>query len=154
MKLTLDEVRMAFIFPLEEPFPEDHFLENLKGGGFVEITEIPKRIGTEAFGIERLDIVKKGGCRVAYDDKAGVVSVVGKVPFEVLRTFGEVGKTLENMGYNLSTDMRTFELHMKGRFFVKDKAKPLESIANFWGLDKLSKFKDVVGAEVPEFRRT
>jgi hypothetical protein len=151
MKLTLDEVRMAFIFPLEEPFPEDHLLENLKGRGFVEITEVPKRIGTEAFGIERLDIVKKGGCKVAYDDKAGIISVVGRVPLEVLKTFEEVGKTLEDMGYNLLTDMRTFELHIKGRFFVKDKAKPLESIANFLGLDKLSKFKDVVGEEVAPF---
>lgn len=147
MKVIFEEVRMSFIFTSSEPIPGDYLLDNLIRRNFVEITEIPKRIGSEIFGVERLDIAKKGECRVVYDGLLGILSIVGRVPSEVMERFDEVGQMLKDLGYDFTTEIRTYEAYLRSKIFVKGKVRPLEAIANFLGPEKMTKFKDIVGEE-------
>lgn len=150
-KIIFDEVRMSFIFTVPEPFPEDDLINNLIRRKFTEITDIPKKVGSETFGIERLDIVKKGGCKVIYDDKGGTLSVAGKSVSEVIERFMEVKKVVKEMVSEESENIETYETTVKGKVFTKSKTKPLEFIANFLGFEKLSKFKEVIGEEPAPF---
>lgn len=151
LNLEIEEFRLSFIFTTVDPVPEGVLLSWLEEKGFTEIKDIPKRIGTGTFGIERLNIARKGFCQVLYNPNVASLGVAGRKYEEVLREFSEVESILKEMGFDLSKEVRCFELVLEGRVFVKGKAKPLETIANFIGIEKFSLFNKIIGAEVIPF---
>lgn len=150
MKIIPDEIRLFFTFSSVEPIPEDDLLSHLRGMGFDEIKEIPKRLGTETFGIERLNIARSGRCEIIYDPRRGRLGIVGNNSQEVLQKFEQLESMLRDMGFDFSSQLKFFEFSSDNRIFVKGK-RPLQNIANFLEVEKFSKFKEIVGTEVAPF---
>jgi hypothetical protein len=151
LKLMASEYRLSFIFSNIEPIPESILLDWLREKDFTEITDIPKRIGTESIGIERLNIARRGSCEVIYDPHAGTLGIAGRNYEEVLKEFDRVESMLKEMGFDFSKEMRGFELTLEGRVFAKGMPKPLESITKFLGTEKFSEFDKIIGAETVPF---
>jgi len=151
IRLSIQEIRLSFMFKNIEPIPEDILLEWLVEKNFEIITEIPKKIGTITFGIERVNIARRGDCQVLYDPHVGSLGIAGNRPAEVLKEFEVIESMLKEKGFDLSTDIKSIELVFHGRAFVRDRFKPLEKICKFIGIDKFSKFNEVMGEEVAPF---
>lgn len=151
LNLIPTEYRLSFIFSSVEPVPESALLEWLQEKDFVEIRDIPKRIGTESIGIERLNIARKGSCEVIYDPRVASLGIAGRNREEVLREFDSVGSMLKEKEFDFSKEMKGFELIWEGRVFAKGMPKPLESITKFLGTEKFSEFNEIIGAEVIPF---
>jgi hypothetical protein len=151
LKLIPTEYRLSFLFSSVEPVPESILLDWLEEKGFTEIKDIPKRIGTESVGIERLNIARRGTCQVIYDPSVASLGIAGRSYEEVLREFGRVESMLKEKGIDFLKEMRGFELTLEARVFAKGMPKPLESITKFLGTEKLSEFNEIVGAEVIPF---
>jgi len=153
MSLNIKECRLSFNFVVPEPIPSNDLLTLLQKGGFKEIKDIPRRIGTEAIGIERINIARKGGCEILYDSSNGMLGVVGKNINEVLDRFKEVESILtENLEFDLSSSLvKSFELSLDSNLFAKGTSRPLEEISRFLGEDKFSKFNAIIGRDVAPF---
>ncbi|RLI42487.1 hypothetical protein DRO59_04015 [Candidatus Bathyarchaeota archaeon] len=149
--LIIDEVKLSFVFKSSEPIPEDTLLSWLLEKGFQDITDVPKRIGTSTFGIERLNIARKGTCQVLYDPRGGNLGVAGNKLKETLKEFVVIESMLKEKGFNLSDDVRFIEFVVNSRLFVKGKLKPLEKISEFIGVQKMSKFSEIMGEDVIPF---
>ncbi len=149
--LEVEEFRLSFIFTSVEPIPEGVLLSWLEERGFAEIRDVPKRIGTETFGIERLNIARKGACQVIYDPRVGNLGIAGRRYEEVLEEFDRVATMLKEMGFDFLKEMKCFELVLEGRVFAKGKPKPLEKITDFLETEKFSALNRIIGAEVIPF---
>jgi hypothetical protein len=151
LDLIIDEVKISFIFRSAEPVPEATLLSWLIEKGFQDITDVPKRVGTSTFGIERLNIARKGACQVLYDPHGGNLGVAGNKLKEVLEAFNAIESLLKEKGFDIHEDIKCVEFVLDSRVFVKGKLKPLEKISNFVGAQKLSKFSEIMGEDVIPF---
>jgi hypothetical protein len=149
--LFVEEVRLTFVFKSVDPIPEDLLLEWLSENGYEKITEFPKRIGTSMFGIERINIARKGDCQILYDPRVGSLGIASNKPSNVVKEFNVIESMLKEKGYDLSQEIKFYEMLFQGRLFIKGKFKPLESICSFVGIEKFSRFKNVMGEEVAPF---
>jgi len=147
-QILIEEIRLSLVFKNAEPIPEDFLLKLLTEKGYEVIDEIPKRIGTATFGIERINIARRGNCQVLYDPRMGMLGIAGNRPDHVVKEVNNIEAILEENGYDLSQEIKFYEMLFQGRIFMKSKFKPLEKIGSFIGLDKFSKFKDVMGEDV------
>jgi hypothetical protein len=151
IEILIEACKFSFIFRSGEPIPESELLSWLLAEGFEKISDIPKRIGTTTFGIERMNIARKKTSEVLYDDSNGVLIVTGKHPKEAFGVFNEVMSMLEKNEFDIANNVRSYEFGLNGRVFVKGKFKPLDKIAEFMGTEKFSKFSDILGEEVIPF---
>ena len=151
MKMIVDEFRLHYFFVVASPIPQDDLLLLLGQKGFREIDEVPKRIGSEVFGIERINIARKAGCQILYDETKGMLGVSSTNIEGALKCFTELKSVIEDAGIEISSQVKFYELSLNGRVFAKGKIKPLETISKFIGEDKLSQFKTIMGAEVAPF---
>jgi len=151
LNLIIDEVKLSFIFKSSEPVPESTLLSWLMEKGFQDITDVPKRVGTSTFGIERLNIARKGTCQVLYDPHGGNLGVAGNKLKEVLDGFDVIELLLKEKGFDVAEDVKFVEFVMDSRVFVKGKLKPLEKISHFHEVQKFSKFSEIMGEDVIPF---
>jgi len=151
LKFIIEECRLSFIFKSVEPLPESELLSWLVTEGFAEIKDIPRKIGTPTFGIERMNIARKGANEVLYDNLGGLLGVTGKKIEDVMEGFDIVGSILKKNGVDLPSNVKSLELALSLRIFVKGVHKPLEKIGKFLGINRFSGFSKIMEEEVIPF---
>ena len=88
-------------------------LEWLSEKDYEKITEFPKRVGTSMFGIERINIARKGDYQILYDPHVGSLEIANNKPSNVVKEFNVIESMLKEKGYDLSQEIK---------FYLKPKA--------------------------------
>jgi|Deesub1362A_J573_1020465.scaffolds.fasta_scaffold12045_1 hypothetical protein len=154
-KIFPEIMEISLFYYVKDPIPKDEFLELLRNKNFKEVLEEPKIIKVGELTLERATIAKKRDCKINYNDRDGIISIIGNKFTELLTTYNELEEILRNEGY--FEGVINFEFSSRFRIQVGAKLDSmLKLIAqafneNYLSKDKFSKFEDILGMKLQPF---